>query len=256
MSKNSRAADTAARHVPSSRIGNANPFLSWKEENLVAPAVQTQSVMAFFLISFFRASPGLTPRLAQQLIEHSRESCEHFNFFYCQVRANMKGSLGKLSSNLKKGSLRKLSSHVQAIENGMRKEVQRVRALGCKDCSPLNPYTRSLLYVHQHALKYKELEDNGITIERATVYKKLNVLESIFIHLLGDSYRYRLGIQGAQTDLFFWCVLQNRHELSRVLWGLVPYPVRASLTATMLLRRMADEYEDIDHRKGGWKILC
>ena len=177
----------------------------------------------------------------QELIEYSRESCEHFNFFYGQVRANLKGSSG---------------SALAKIENVVRKEVQRVRALGCHDCGPLNPHTRSLLYVHQHALKYKELEDHGITIERATVYKKINLLESIFIHLLGDSFRYRLGIQGAQTDLFFWCVLQNRNELARVLWAHVPYPVRTSLTATMLLRQMANEYENVDPMKGVCKVLC
>jgi hypothetical protein len=83
---------------------------------------------------------------------------------------------------------------------------------------------------------------------------RINLLESIFIHLLGDSFRYRLGIQAPQTDLFYWCVLENKHELSRVLWTRVPYPVRTSLTATMLLRRMADEYESIDPMQGAWMI--
>lgn len=41
----------------------------------------------------------------------------------------------------------------------------------------------------------QEQEDHGIHIERCTVYKKLNLLEGIYIHLLGNDFRYRMGIQ-------------------------------------------------------------
>jgi hypothetical protein len=30
----------------------------------------------------------------EELIEHSRESCDHFNHFYCSVRADLKDSAG------------------------------------------------------------------------------------------------------------------------------------------------------------------
>ena len=45
----------------------------------------------------------------------------------------------------------------------------------------------------------QELEDHGIHIERCTVYKKLNLLESIYIHLLGNDFRYRMGTQVSLT---------------------------------------------------------
>ena len=39
------------------------------------------------------------------------------------------------------------------------------------------------------------MEDHGVHIEQASVYKKLNVLESVYSDLLGSDFRYRLGIQ-------------------------------------------------------------
>lgn len=61
----------------------------------------------------------------------------------------------------------------------------------------------SIFYTHlraydrwrQHALKYKEAEDRGVHVEQSSVYKKLNVLESVYADLLGPDFRYRLGIQ-------------------------------------------------------------
>jgi hypothetical protein len=53
-------------------------------------------------------------------------------------------------------------------------------------------------------------------------------------------------VQGAYTDLFFWNVLHNRKEMSKVMWERVYYPVRTSLAAAYLLRQMAEAYENID----------
>jgi hypothetical protein len=119
----------------------------------------------------------------QDLIEHSRETCEHFNHLYCKVREDNKGSDHDKSQEVSKW------------EEGVKKQVRRARDLGCPDGSPLHPDTRQMLYKHQHALKFKEQEDHGIHIERSSVYKKLNLLESIYIDLLGNDFRYRLGIQ-------------------------------------------------------------
>ena len=41
-------------------------------------------------------------------------------------------------------------------------------------------------------------------------------------------------------------ISHNRQELSKVMWERVPYPVRTSLAAAHLLRRMASEYENVD----------
>ena len=51
-----------------------------------------------------------------------------------------------------------------------------------------------------------------MSIESSSVYKKLNLLEAIYIRLLGPDFRYRIGVSGPYTDLFFWNVLHNRCE--------------------------------------------
>ena len=58
------------------------------------------------------------------------------------------------------------------------------------------------------------------------VYKKLNLLESIYIDLLGPDFRYRVGVQGPHTDLFYWNVLLNRAEMAKLMWNSVSFPVR------------------------------
>ena len=58
------------------------------------------------------------------------------------------------------------------------------------------------------------------------VYKKLNLLESIYIDLLGPDFRYRVGVQGPHTDLFYWNVLLNRPEMAKLMWNSVSFPVR------------------------------
>ena len=46
------------------------------------------------------------------------------------------------------------------------------------------------------------MEDHGVHIEQASVYKKLNVLESVYSDLLGSDFRYRLGIQVLRLSSF------------------------------------------------------
>jgi len=70
--------------------------------------------------------------------------------------------------------------------------------------------------------------------------KLLILLEGLYVHLLGPSFRYRLGIQGTELDLFFWNVLQNKRDLSMEMWKRVLYPVRSAICAAYLLRKMAD----------------
>lgn len=68
----------------------------------------------------------------------------------------------------------------------------------------------------------QELEDHGIHIERCTVYKKLNLLESIYIHLLGNDFRYRMGTQVS----FLLPIPSPRSLHSTPPWG---YPLLFSL---------------------------
>jgi len=57
--------------------------------------------------------------------------------------------------------------------------------------------------------------------------------------LLGDTFRYKIGIQGAMFDLFLWNVLMNRREMSELFLYKCNFPVRCAITAVNLLRKMS-----------------
>jgi hypothetical protein len=78
------------------------------------------------------------------------------------------------------------------------------------------------------------------------VYKKLNILESVYVDLLGSDFRYRLGILGPHTDLYYWAILNNEVEFAKLMWNSVWYPVRTAISAACLLRNMGERYMNVD----------
>ena len=80
---------------------------------------------------------------------------------------------------------------------------------------------------------------------RSLAHKRLSarmlLLEGLFLDLLGSKFRYRLGIQGPEFDIFLWNVLLNRKELAMEMWKHVKYPVRSAIVAAYLLRQLAND---------------
>ena len=52
---------------------------------------------------------------------------------------------------------------------------------------------------------------------------------SRYLHLLDVHFRYRMGIQGPELDVFLWNILQNKKELALQMWQHVRYPVRTAI---------------------------
>jgi hypothetical protein len=67
----------------------------------------------------------------------------------------------------------------------------------------------------------------------------LVILEDVYVHLCGNAFRYRVGIQGTEFDLFFWYVLQNKRDLAFEMWKHVTYPAQSAIFAAYMLRKMA-----------------
>ena len=67
--------------------------------------------------------------------------------------------------------------------------------------------------------------------------------------LLGPDFRYRLGILGPHTDLYYWAVLNNEREFAKLMWNSVWYPVRTAISAACLLRNMGERYINVDPLK-------
>ena len=70
------------------------------------------------------------------------------------------------------------------------------------------------------------------------VLRHLLLLHSIYDDLLGGYFRYTLGIEGPEFDLFLFCVLMNRKAMAEVFFRACQYPVACALTAACLLRKM------------------
>jgi len=79
--------------------------------------------------------------------------------------------------------------------------------------------------------------------------KNLILLEGLYVHLLGPSFRYRMGIQGPGLDLFLWNILQNKRDLSLEMWKHVEYPVRCAIWAAYLFRKMGENSDPITRFK-------
>jgi len=176
-----------------------------------------------------------------ELIEYSREHCDHFNYFWDVFRQELKTNCSTYDED---------PSAWKAIAGKVRKSIEshqkKIDSHELMPGSPIHPKLRAQLFQQQHAFKHKQAESHEIVIHHCQAYKKLNTLEYLYMALLGDDFRYRIGIQGPYTDLFFWNVLHNRKDLAKVMWDRVWFPVRTALGATCLLRKMADAYERVD----------
>ena len=122
----------------------------------------------------------------EDLIEFSRENCEHFNYFWCKFRDEL-----KIACKCKK---RANDEDIKDIAEQVRVQLEKVRELGGRASIPLHPKVRSVIYKHQRALKY-QADQSRVNIENVIVYKELNMLEFVYVSLLGDDFRYRMGIQ-------------------------------------------------------------
>ena len=76
--------------------------------------------------------------------------------------------------------------------------------------------------------------------------KEVILLEGIYNELLGPSFRYRIGIQGACFDLFLLCALGGRRKLAEQLWQQVECPVLTAITGVCLLRAAAKKIQQTD----------
>ena len=64
----------------------------------------------------------------------------------------------------------------------------------------------------------EELGKMAREMSELTHLREIMLLEGIYVKLLGPAFRYRVGIHGASTDLFFINVLSNREKLALEMW--------------------------------------
>ena len=76
-------------------------------------------------------------------------------------------------------------------------------------------------------------------LEEAKVTRHLMILLGLYQDILGERFRYKLGVQGPFFDLFLWNVLMNRKEMAELFWRHCIFPVRSAITAACLLRKMS-----------------
>ena len=112
---------------------------------------------------------------------------------------------------------------------------------------PLPEEMRSLLYRRVSEVKKRDQKPQDEALEHTKNVKELMLLEGIYVDLLGDEFRYRMGIQGPHTDLFFWNILLNRCDLAELFWSKTVHPVRTAIAAAYLLRKVA-KLHFLDHR--------
>jgi len=70
----------------------------------------------------------------------------------------------------------------------------------------------------------RELNEMERKMRELTYLREIMLLEGIYVRLLGPAFRYRVGIQGTTTDLFFINVLGNREKLALEMWKQVTLP--------------------------------
>ena len=74
--------------------------------------------------------------------------------------------------------------------------------------------------------------------------KCITEMDLALVDLLGDDFRFNIGLLGPTWDLLLISAMLGRQELAIFMWGQCRYPITAALTVCCIHHEMAQKYTD------------